>query len=84
LYFQGSCDIYWYTDDFEKLAVTAGYSDTLIWVAKYPSSLDLRINVAITMYGTTLGLTDYAGWRERAFWQYEAFACAWTGNPPAR
>jgi hypothetical protein len=23
-YFQGYCDIYWYTDDFEELAVTAG------------------------------------------------------------
>jgi hypothetical protein len=35
LYFQGSCDIYRYTDNFEELAVMAGYSDALVRVTKY-------------------------------------------------
>jgi hypothetical protein len=83
-YFQGSRDIYRYTDDFEELAVTAGYSDALVWVTKYRSGLDPRINVAITTSGTAPDLTDYDGWRLRAFRQYEAFGRARTGNPPAR
>jgi hypothetical protein len=83
-YFQGSRDIYRYTDDFEELAVTAGYSDALVRVTKYRSGLDPRINVAITTSGTAPDLTDYAGWRLRAFRQYEAFGRARTGNPPAR
>jgi hypothetical protein len=82
-YFQGSHDIYWYTDDFEELAVTAGYSDTLVRVTKYRSGLGPWINIAITT-GTALNLTDYNGWHARAFWQYEVFGRAWTGNPPAR
>jgi hypothetical protein len=84
LYFQGSRDIYRYTDDFEELAVTASYSDALVWVTKYRSSLDPQINVAITTSGTAPDLTDYAGWRLRAFRQYEVFGRARTGNPPAR
>jgi hypothetical protein len=28
-------------------------------------------------------LTDYAGWREHAFWQYKVFARVRTGNTPA-
>jgi hypothetical protein len=81
-YFQGSRNIYRYTEDFEELAVTAGYSDALVWVTKYRSGLDLRINVAITTSGTAPDLTDYDGWRARAFRQYEAFGRAGSGNPP--
>jgi hypothetical protein len=81
-YFQGSRDIYRYTDDFEELAVTAGYSDTLVRVTKYRSRLDLKINVAITTSGTAPDLTDYDGWHTRAFCQYEAFGRAGSGNPP--
>jgi hypothetical protein len=83
-YFQGSRDIYQYTDDFEELAVTASYTDALVRVTKYCSGLDPRINVAITTSGTTPHLTDYDGWRVRAFRQYEAFSRAQTGNPPPR
>jgi hypothetical protein len=84
LYFQGSRDIYRYMDNFEELAVTAGYSDALVRVTKYRSGLDPRINVAITTSGTAPDLTDYDGWRLRAFRQHEAFGRARTGNPPAR
>jgi hypothetical protein len=80
-YFQGSCDIYWYTDDFEELAILAGYSDALVWVTKYRSGLDPRINIAITRSGTAPDLTDYAGGRLRTFRQYKAFGRARTGNP---
>jgi hypothetical protein len=83
-YFQGSRDIYRYTDDFEELAVTAGYSDALVRVTKYRSGLDLKINVAITTSGTTPDLTDYDSWHARAFCQYEAFGRAGSGNPPVR
>jgi hypothetical protein len=83
-YFQGSHDIYWYTDNFKELAVTAGYSDALVQVTKYRSSLDPKINVAITISGTAPNLTDYDGWRARAFHQYEAFGRAGSGNPPVR
>jgi hypothetical protein len=83
-YFQGFRDIYWYTDDFEELAVTAGYSDALVWVTKYRSGLDLKINVAITTSGTAPDLTDYGSWRARAFRQYEAFGRAGSRNPPVR
>jgi hypothetical protein len=76
LYFQGSHDIYRYTDDFDELAVTAGYSDALVRVTKYCSGLDPRINVAITMSGTAPDLTDYDGWCLRAFRQYEVFGRA--------
>jgi hypothetical protein len=72
-YFQGSRDIYRYMDDFEELAVTAGYSDALVRVTKYRSGLDPKINVAITTSGTAPDLTDYDGWRVRAFRQYEVF-----------
>jgi hypothetical protein len=82
-YFQGSRDIYRYTDDFEELAVTAGYSDALVRVIKYRSGLNPKINVAITMSGTAPDLTDYDGSRVRAFRQYEAFARTPAGNPPA-
>jgi hypothetical protein len=84
LYFQGSRDIYRYTDDFEELAVMAGYSDTLVWVTKYRSGLDPKINVAITTSGTAPDLTDYNGWSARAFRQYEAFGWAGSGNPLVR
>jgi hypothetical protein len=60
-YFQGPRDIYRYTDDFEELAVTASYSDALVQVTKYRSSLDLKINVTITMSGPAPDLTDYDG-----------------------
>jgi hypothetical protein len=83
-YFQGSRDIYQYTDDFEELAVTAGYSDALVRVTKYRSGLDPRINIAITMSGTAPNLTDYNGWHARAFRQYKAFGRAGSGNPPVR
>jgi hypothetical protein len=83
-YFQGSRNIYRYTDDFEELAVTAGYSDALIRVTKYRSGLDPRINLVITTSRTAPDLTDYDGWRTRAFRQYEAFGRARTGNLPAR
>jgi hypothetical protein len=79
-YFQGSRDIYQYTDDFEELAITAGYSDTLVRVTKYRSGLDPQINVVITTSGTVPDLTDYDGWRLRAFQQYEVFGRARTGN----
>jgi hypothetical protein len=72
-YFQGSRNIYQYTDDFEEPAVTAGYSDTLLRVTKYCSGLDPKINVAITMSGTAPDLNDYDSWCTRAFRQYEAF-----------
>jgi hypothetical protein len=81
-YFQGSRDIYRYTDDFEELAITAGYSDALIQVTKYCSGLDPKINVAITTSGTAPDLTDYDGWCACAFRQYEAFARAPAGNAP--
>jgi hypothetical protein len=84
LYFQGSRNIYRYTDDFEELAVTAGYSDALVRVTKYRSGLDPRINVVIMTSGTAPDLTDYARWCLHAFRQYEAFGCARTRNPPAR
>jgi hypothetical protein len=61
-YFQGSRDIYRYMDDFEELVVTAGYSDALIWVTKYRSGLNLKINIVITTSGTAPDLTDYDGW----------------------
>jgi hypothetical protein len=60
-YFQGFHDIYRYTNDFEELAVTAGYSDALIRVTKYRSGLDPWINIAITTSGTAPNLTDYTG-----------------------
>jgi hypothetical protein len=84
LYFQGSCDIYRYTDDFEELAVTAGYSDALVRVTKYRSGLDPKINVVITTSGTAPDLTDYDGWHAHAFRQYEAFGRAGSGNAPVR
>jgi hypothetical protein len=77
-YFQGSRDICWYTDDFEELAITAGYLDALVWVTKHRSGLDPKINIAITTSGTTPNLTDYDSWHAHAFWQYKAFACALT------
>jgi hypothetical protein len=83
-YFQGSRDIYRYTDDFEELAVMSSYSNALIWVTKYRSGLDPRINIAITMSGTAPDLTDYDGWRLRAVRQYEVFGHARTRNPPAQ
>jgi hypothetical protein len=83
-YFQGSCDIYRYTDNFEELAITDGYSDTLVRVTKYRSGLDPKINVVITTSGTAPDLTDYNGWCARAFRQYEAFTHALAGNAPIR
>jgi hypothetical protein len=83
-YFQGSRDIYRYTDNFKELAVTAGYSDALVRVTKYCSGLDPRINVAIMTSGTAPDLTDYDRWRLCAFRQYEVFGRARTGNPPAQ
>jgi hypothetical protein len=83
-YFQGFHDVYWYTDDFEELAVTAGYSDALVQVTKYRSGLDPKINAAIMTSGTVPDLTDYDGWRARAFRQYEAFGRAGSGNPLVR
>jgi hypothetical protein len=83
-YFQGSRDVYRYTDDFEELAITAGYSDALIWVTKYRSSLDPWINIVITMSGTAPDLANYNGWCVCAFRQYKVFGCTQTGNPPAR
>jgi hypothetical protein len=64
-YFQGSHDIYRHMDDFEELAVTAGYSDALVQVTKYRSGLDPKINVTITTSGTAPNLTDYDGWHAR-------------------
>jgi hypothetical protein len=61
LYFQGSRDIYWYTDNFEELAITASYLDTLVWVTKYCSGLDPQIKIAITMSETAPDLTDTTG-----------------------
>jgi hypothetical protein len=81
-YFQSSHDIYRYTDNFEELAITAGYSDALVRVTKYCSGLDPKINVAITTSGTAPDLTNYDGWRARAFRQYEAFVRALAGNAP--
>jgi hypothetical protein len=75
-YFQGSRDIYRYTDNFEELAVTAGYSDALVQVTKYRSGLNPQINIAITMSGTAPDLSDYDGWHLHAFQQYEVFGCA--------
>jgi hypothetical protein len=72
-YFQGSHNIYRYTDDFEELAVTAGYSDAVVRVTKYRCSLNPKINVVIMTSGTTPDLTDYNGWHARAFRQYKAF-----------
>jgi hypothetical protein len=72
-YFQGSRDIYRYMDDFEELAVTAGYLDALIRATKYRSSLDPKINVAIMTSGTAPDLTDYDGWCAHTFWQYKVF-----------
>jgi hypothetical protein len=63
-------------DDFEELAVMAGYMDALVWVTKYRSSLDPQINVAITASGTAPDLTDYDRWCLCAFWQYKVFSCA--------
>jgi hypothetical protein len=83
-YFQGFRDIYQYTDNFEQLAVTAGYSNALVQVTKYCSRLDPKINVAITTSGTAPDLTDYDGWHARAFRQYEAFGRARSGNPLVR
>jgi hypothetical protein len=83
-YFQGSRDIYRYTDDFEELAIVAGYWDALVQVTKYHSGLDLQINVAIMTSGTTPDLADYNGWCIHTFRQYKVFSHAWTGNPPAR
>jgi hypothetical protein len=83
-YFQGFHDIYRYMDDFEELAVTAGYSDALIWVTKYQSGLDPKINVMITMSGTAPELTDYDSWCARAFRKYEVFGQAGTGNTLVR
>jgi hypothetical protein len=82
--FQGSRDIYRYTDNFEELAVTAGYLDALVRVTKYRSGLDPKINVAITTSGTAPDLVDYDGWCARAFRQYEAFGRAGSGNPPVQ
>jgi hypothetical protein len=84
LYFQGFRDIYRYTDDCEELAMTAGYSDTLIRVTKYHSGLDPWINVTITMSGTVPDLTDYSGWHVHTFPQYKVFGRAQTGNLPAQ
>jgi hypothetical protein len=66
-YFQGSRDIYQYTDDFKELAVTAGYMDALVRVTKHRSGLNPQINVAITTSGTAPDLTDYDGWHIHAF-----------------
>jgi hypothetical protein len=83
-YFQGSHNVYRYTDNFEELAAMASYTDTLVWVTKYCSSLNLQINVAITMSRTAPGLTDYAEWCEHAFRQYEAFTRIQTRNTLAQ
>jgi hypothetical protein len=65
-YFQSSHDIYRYTDNFEELAITAHYTNTLVQVTKYRSGLDPQINVTITTSGTARDLTDYNGWRAYA------------------
>jgi hypothetical protein len=83
-YFQGSHNIYQYTDNFEELAVTAGYSDALVQVTKYRSGLDPKINAAITTSGAASYLTDYDGWHMCAFQQYKVFSHAGTGNPLVR
>jgi glutamine amidotransferase-like uncharacterized protein len=58
-YFQGSCEVYRYTDNFKELAVMAGYTDVLIQVTKYHLGPDLWVKVAIMMSGkmVTTGLT---------------------------
>jgi hypothetical protein len=61
----------------------ACYTDALVWVTKYHSGLDLWINV-FTMSGTAPSCTDYAGWLEHAFQQYEVFACVQSRNALAR
>jgi hypothetical protein len=83
-YFQGSRDIYRYTDDFGELAVMASYSDALVWVTKYRSGLKPWINVAIMTSRTAPDLTDYDGWRVRPFRQYKVFSRARAGNPLAQ
>ena len=83
-YYQGSRDVYRYTDDFGELAATAGYTDPLVRVTKYRAGLDPWINVAITTSGTAPALLDYAGWRLRAFRQYDALARVRAGAPPTR
>jgi hypothetical protein len=48
-YFQGFHNISQYTDDFEELAITAGYSDALVCVTKYRSGLDLWIAIVLLL-----------------------------------
>src|SRR4051812_7793892 len=70
-------------DNFEELAIPAGYSGALVLVTKYHSGLHPWINIAITTSRTAPDLTDYNGWRVRTFRQYKVFGCVRTGNPPA-
>jgi hypothetical protein len=71
-------------DNFEELAVTAGYTDALVRVTKYRSGLDPQIDVVITTSATAPDLTDYDGWCVCTFRQYEASSRARTGNPLAQ
>jgi hypothetical protein len=80
-YFQGSHDGYWYTDNFEELAATTGYTDLLVCVTKYRAGLDLWINSVIMMSGTALGLLNYVSWCLWAFRQYNTLVHIRAGVP---
>nr|GAT49015.1 gag protein [Mycena chlorophos] len=69
-YYQGRRDVFAYTNDFEDLWDDTGFEDDLVKVAKYRSGLDPSINHAITT-SSHPALNDYAGWRKRAYQQYD-------------
>ena len=84
-YFMGAHDVFRYTDDFEDLVEIAGFEDELIKVSKYRAGLDPAISMAILTSSDPPGLRDYAGWRLRAYRQYESHGQARTipGAPKA-
>jgi hypothetical protein len=85
-YYMGARDVFRYTDDFEDLVELAGFEDQLVKVTKYRTGLTPAINHAITTSSDPPSLTDYPGWRSRAYRQYEALirarAAGGSSQPP--
>ena len=65
-------DVWAYTDDFEDLADMAQLTDPLMKVTKYRFGLEPSLAVAIFGSSNPPGVTDYPGWRARAYAQYQA------------
>jgi hypothetical protein len=74
-------DVWAYTDDFEDLADMAQLVDPLMKATKYRFGLESSLSVAIFGSSNPPGLSDYPGWRSRAYAQYQARTLA--GLTPA-